>query len=99
MDLFELVHDRPLRARGEIVFERFDTRVRSFGERFYRPIRTVANVTDNLMPRRSALREKTITHALHFASYQKLSRNSRRHTRPANSILFTLEKIRFLPLL
>jgi hypothetical protein len=58
MDLFELVHDCPLRARGEIVFERFNARVGSFGERFYRPIRTVANVTDNLMPRRSALREK-----------------------------------------
>lgn len=70
MDLFELVHHRPLRSGSEILFESFDAARRSFHERFDRTIRTVAHVTNNLMSRRGALREETIAHSLNLASYQ-----------------------------
>src|SRR6185503_21297069 len=87
VDLFELIDDGPLRSGGEIVFECFDAVRRSFGQCFYRPVRTVAHITDDLMSRRSTLCKETITNALHFASYQKLSRNSRHHLDP--SVLLT----------
>ena len=69
-----MIHDGPLWSGGEIVFERFNARVRSFGECFYRAVRTVANVTDDLMSRSGTLREETIAYALDLTLDQKLSR-------------------------
>ena len=68
-----MVHNRPLRPRGEIVFKCFNTHGRSFCQRFNCSIGTIANVSHNLMPCRSPLREETISNALHITFYQKLS--------------------------
>jgi len=79
-----MIDHGPLRPRRQIVFERFNSMLRSFSKRFDATIRTVAHVTDNLMPRGRALREKTITNSLHFSAYEKLARYSQ-----ANSPLLT----------
>jgi hypothetical protein len=71
-----LIDYRPLRPCRQIVLERFNAVRRSFSKRFHASIRTVAHVANNLMPSGSALRKETVTHALHVASYQKLSRYS-----------------------
>src|SRR5215467_4364316 len=78
--LFHLIDYGPLRPRRQIVFESLNARRRSFGKRFHTAIRTVAHVTYNLVPRRRALREETITDSLHFTTYQKLSRYSQAQT-------------------
>jgi hypothetical protein len=66
IDFLQVINYGPLWSRREIVLECFNASGRSFSERFNRSVRTVANIPDNLVPRRSTLREETITHALHF---------------------------------
>ena len=69
-----MIDYRPLRSRGEVMLESFNTPWRTLSESLNRAIRTVAHVTDNLMSRRCSLREETITNPLHFTSNKKLSR-------------------------
>lgn len=66
----------PLRPRRQILFESFNIVRRSFGPRFNRSVRTVAHVTDDLVPRRRTLCKETVTNSLHVAFDQKLSRYS-----------------------
>jgi hypothetical protein len=77
-----LIDDRPLWSSREIVFESFNTARRSFGERFNRSIRTIANVANHLMSRRCSLGKEPIPNPLNLASYEKLSRYSTRHLNP-----------------
>lgn len=98
MDLFEVVYHRPLRPCGKIMFEGLNAGCWSFSQRFHCPVRTVSNITHNLMPSRSALREEPVTHSLHITSYQELSRYARLHV-DRRLLLFTLEQVRFFPLL
>src|ERR1043165_8308255 len=58
------------------MLERFNTILRSFSKRLDTTIRTVAHVTDHLMPRGCSLRKKPIPNSLHFTADQKLSRYS-----------------------
>ena len=74
MYFFDLIYHGPLRARCKIVLERFHAVRRPFSQCFYGSIRTVADVTHNLMPRGRALREETIPNSLHFSLDEKLSR-------------------------
>src|SRR5215813_14845697 len=88
--LFQLIDYGPLRPRRQIVFEGLNVRRRSFSKRFHRAVRTVAHVTHNLVPRRRALGEETITDSLHFTTDQKLSRYTQ-----FSKLLFTLEQLAF----
>lgn len=71
---FDLIYHGPLRASRKILLERFHAVCRPLRQCFYCSIGTVANVTDNLVSRGSALREETIPNSLHFTLYEKLSR-------------------------
>ena len=42
----------------------FDAVRRAFGHTLHAAVRQIPHVTNNLMPRRGALREKTIAHSL-----------------------------------
>src|SRR6185436_13710533 len=84
--LFHLINYRPLRPRCEIVFKRLDTTRRPFGQCLDAAVLTVAHVTDNLMPRRRALRKEPIPDSLYFTADQKLSRYSQA---PIPLVLFT----------
>lgn len=74
IDFFQLVHHRPLRAGRQILFERFHAARRSFSQRFDRTVFAVANIPDNLVSGRGALREEAIPDSLHFSTNEKLSR-------------------------
>ena len=63
------------RARRKIMLERFDLRGRAFRERFHAPVGKILHISDNLVPRRRALRKETITNALNIAADQKSPRN------------------------
>src|SRR5215217_6285724 len=73
---FYLVHYRPLRSGGQIMFESFNAAGRSFRECLNRSVRTVAHVTHHLMSRGCSLRKEPVSNSLDFATYQKLSRYS-----------------------
>ena len=50
---------------------------RTFSQNLDAAIIEVLHITDDLMPRGGALRKETITHALHLAAHEKLTRNWR----------------------
>jgi len=59
------------------MFEFFDLLRRTFGHYLDAAVIEVLHITDDLMPGGGALSEETITHALHLAAYEKLTRNWR----------------------
>ena len=75
--LFDMIHGREARAGSQFVFERFDMLRGTFGQHFDAAVIQVPYVTRDLVPRGGALRKETITHALHLATDEKLTRNWR----------------------
>lgn len=68
-----MVHNRPLRAGGKVMFESFNTARWSLGECFDGSVGTVAHVAYHLMSRGCSLRKEPVPDSLNFALYQKLS--------------------------
>src|ERR1044072_2220530 len=74
--LFHLIDYSPLRSSHKIVLERFNTTRRPFRKRFTTSVRTVAHVSNYLMPRCRTLRKEAIPDALNLPSNKKLSRHT-----------------------
>ena len=72
-----MIHGREARPGGQFVFERFDLWRGTFSQDLDAAVIKVLHITDDLMPSGGALRKETITHALHLAADEKLTRNWR----------------------
>jgi hypothetical protein len=81
---------RPLRASYEIFLKLLDVVSRAFSNGFDHSIRTIADVSQNLVPRCGALREKAITNALHVTPDEKLPRHLCHRLRQSRSRNFHL---------
>jgi hypothetical protein len=75
--LFNMIHGREARAGSQFVFERFDMGRRTFGQHLDSAVVQVLYITNDPVARGGALRKETITHALHLATDEKLTRNWR----------------------
>src|SRR2546426_2589308 len=74
-DLFHVLYNRETRAGGQFMFERFNAVGWTFRQNFNAAIRHVLDIAHNLMASSCTLSEESIAYSLHFATYQKLSRN------------------------
>ncbi len=71
MDLFNVSDGRKSRPRGQVMLEFFDTLRRAFDQGFDPAVSKVLHKTNDLMPRRRALRKKSEAYALHVATNEK----------------------------
>lgn len=78
IQFFDVIDPPETWTGRQIVFKGFDLRRGSFGEGFDATVVKVPDVADDLMPRRRALREKSITDALYVAADQEAARDSAR---------------------
>ena len=72
-----MIHGREAWTGSQFVLERFDVWRRTFGQHLDSAVIQVPYITRDLVSRGGALRKETITHALHLATDEKLTRNWR----------------------
>jgi len=75
IDFFYMSNRRKPRTCCQIVLESFDTLRRPFHQSFDPAVIKILHETNDLMPRRCALREKPEAYALHVAADEKSSRD------------------------
>ena len=73
---FDLLDNGEARTGCQVVFEGFNVLSRTFYQGFYAAVVQVPDVANNLVAGGRALRKEPITNPLHFATDQKLSRDS-----------------------
>ena len=76
-----MVDHRKLRPCRKVVLKLLDVLRGPFSQRLNSSIWQITHITDNLMTRRSPLREEAIANSLNLTPYQKLPRHFRHRYR------------------